>query len=429
MSEAPRPRVRLRDATGLLAGTTLLGLGEKLGERLMPLYLVGLGGGTLAVGLYQAATNLMGAAAALPGGVLADRIGSKRALQWFAALASCGFLVLALTSSWPLAIAGALLALTWSAVSLPAALVLVTRAIPTRNTAWGVSLHSLVRRIPMALGPLIAGALVTARGEDQGMRIAFTVALGLGLATLLAQQWLISATAASTPAEAPAVPSTAGSALAVAAAAASASPAPRGPFRPLPFLRSLSPPLRELFLADVLIRFCEQIPYAFVVLWCLQVMTPAVTALQFGQLTVIEMAVAMLVYAPGAWLSSRIGKPAAVAVTFVFFMLFPLALLASHSYAALTAAFVLRGLKEIGEPTRKSLILDLCPPEARATVFGGYYAVRDSLAAVAAALGAAIWRFSPAATLWTAAGFGLVGVVWYAVVAARSRAATAAAAG
>src|SRR5688500_17649301 len=89
-----------RDAAGLLSGTVLLGLGEKLGERFLPLFLVNLGGGALAVGLYQAATNLVGALASVPGGYFSDSIGSKRALQWFAALASLGFLILAVAPAW-----------------------------------------------------------------------------------------------------------------------------------------------------------------------------------------------------------------------------------------------------------------------------------------------------------------------------------------
>jgi hypothetical protein len=129
----------------------------------------------------------------------------------------------------------------------------------------------------------------------------------------------------------------------------------------------------------------------------------------------------MLVYVPGAWASSRIGKPAAVAVTFVFFFAFPIALLASRTFPALVFAFVLRGLKEIGEPTRKSLILDLCPPDSRATHFGGYYFMRDTLAALAAALGAAIWSVSPPATLVTASAFGAIGLGLYTIVAIRSR--------
>ena len=388
-----------RDAVGLLSGTILLGLAERLGERFMPLFLVNLGGGTPAVGLYQAATNLVGAAAALPGGYLTDRIGTKHALQYFAALATCGFVLLALAPNWPMAVFGSLLALSWSAVSLPAALVLVTRSINTRNTAWGVSLHSLVRRVPMAIGPLIAGALVAARGENAGLRTAFVIAIALGLTAIIVQHLVIHKSAVTPP-----------------LTGVTAWPV----FRPIAAFRSMSRPLRELFLADTFIRFCEQIPYAFVVLWCLREIPHPVNVFQLGQLTAIEMATAILAYAPGAWLSSRIGKPGAVVLTFVFFFMFPLVLLFSRSFGALVIAFGLRGLKEIGEPTRKSLILDLCPEQARATYFGWYYCLRDSLAALAAVLGAAIWSVSPAATLVTASAFGLGGVVWYSVAALRT---------
>jgi MFS family permease len=392
-----RPAHSLRNVAGLLSGTVLLGLGEKLGERFMPLFLVNLRGGAPAVGLYQAASNLVGAAAALPGGYLTDRVGTKRALQWFAAAASLGFVLLAIARTWEVAIIGSLLAFSWSAVSLPAALVLATRSIRTRNTAWGVSLHSLVRRVPMAVGPLVAGALVAANGEDAGLRRAYVLAVALGLVTIVVQQLLISPRERVAP-------------------VAGERPA----FHPIGALRSMSPPLRELFLADTLIRFCEQIPYAFVVLWCLREIPHPIGALQFGQLTAIEMVTAMLVYAPGAWMSSRIGKPAAVTVTFVFFFLFPIVLLLSRTFHALLIAFVLRGLKEIGEPTRKSLILDLCPENERATYFGWYYCLRDSLAALAALIGAGLWRVSPVTNLVAASAFGFVGLVWYAVVAFKS---------
>ncbi len=387
-----------REVTGLLAGTVLLGLGERLAERFIPLALSRLGGGALAVGFYQSASNLVGAAASLPGGMVTDRIGSKRALQAFAAVSVSGFVVMAFASHWSVAIAGALLALSWSAISLPAALTTVTRALPARDSAWGVTMHSLVRRVPMALGPLAAGAMITAWGEGAGLRAAFLLAAALGVATLVAQQVLLARQVRSDARTGPAV-----------------APA----FSPLRALRSMSPPLQRLFVADTLIRFCEQLPYAFVVLWCMREIAQPVTALQFGQLTAIEMTAALLVYVPGAWLSGRIGKPATVALTFVFFAAFPLALMAGTTFGTLAVAFVLRGMKELGEPTRKSLILDLCPPEARATYFGWYYCVRDSLAGLAAALGAVLWQASPVLTLQISAGFGVLGTLGYAAIALR----------
>ena len=395
---APSPRAAARATSGLLTGTVLLGLAERLGERFLPIFLDVLGGGAWVIGGFQATSNVVGAVAALPGGMLADRLGSRRTTKILSVVATAGFALLALAPSWPVAVLGALLALSWSAISLPSALVLVTRALPRLNSVWGVSLHSLVRRVPMAIGPLIAGSLMVAGGERSGLRASFALAAVLGLAATAAQFVLLRD-----------------------AADERASADDPARFRPLVALRTMKGPLRELLLADTLVRFCEQIPYAFVVIWCLRSMPEPVDALRFGALTTIEMAVAAVSYAPGAWLSTRLGKPAVVALTFVFFTAFPLALLASRSGAWLVAAFVLRGLKELGEPTRKSLILDLCPPEARATHFGWYYCLRDTFAAVAAALGAWLWTIGPGVNLIAAAACGLAGTLGYGALALRRR--------
>ena len=48
--------------------------------------------------------------------------------------------------------------------------------------------------------------------------------------------------------------------------------------------------------SDILIRFAEQIPYAFVVVWCIKY--NSITATEFGILTAIEMTTALLIYSP-----------------------------------------------------------------------------------------------------------------------------------
>ena len=78
---------------------------------------------------------------------------------------------------------------------------------------------------------------------------------------------------------------------------------------------------------------------------------------------------------------------------------------------ALIIAFIIRGLKEFGEPTRKAIILDLCPKDAKARGYGLYYFVRDFIVSFAAFLGGFIWKISPAFNLFTAAAFGVVGTV------------------
>src|SRR5207244_13159481 len=140
-------------------------------------------------------------------------------------------------------------------------------------------------------------------------------------------------------------------------------------------VKSFNPTLRELLVSDVLIRFCERIPYAFVILWAMN--HGGVTAQQFGLLTAIEMVTAMLCYIPVAHLADKHGQRPFVLATFVFFTLFPLSLLWAHNFAWLAVAFVVRGLKEFGEPARKALIIAQAPPELRNRTFGAYYLIRD----------------------------------------------------
>jgi MFS family permease len=171
--------------------------------------------------------------------------------------------------------------------------------------------------------------------------------------------------------------------------------------------------LKNLLVSDVLIRFCEQIPYAFVVVWCMKTISTPVTAFQFGILTTVEMVTAMAIYIPIAHLADRTEKKPFVVLTFIFFTLFPVTLYFSHSLPVLIAVFVLRGLKEFGEPTRKALIMELSPMNRKASMFGLYYLMRDSIVTIAAFGGAFLWMKSPALNLWTAFGFGLIGTVWF----------------
>jgi len=150
------------------------------------------------------------------------------------------------------------------------------------------------------------------------------------------------------------------------------------------------------------------------VVWCLKVIAQPVSAVQFGLLTTIEMATAVLVYIPVAYLADRSHKKPFVLITFVFFTLFPLALMFSHSFEAFVLVFILRGLKEFGEPTRKALIMDLAPEDRKAGMFGLYYLLRDVIVSVAAFSGALLWNASPQTNFLVAFGFGLIGTLYFA---------------
>lgn len=371
----------------LLAMVILVGMGEKMAERFLPVYLIALGGGIMSVGLLNGLDNLLSALYSFPGGYLSDRLGYKRALVFFNLLAMLGYLIVILLPCWQAVIMGSIFFLSWTAISLPASMSLISRVLPTGKRTMGVSMHSLVRRVPMALGPIVGGAFIQLYGIRSGIRLAFIVALIMGLISLLMQQMLIKEDEKKKDVS---------------------LQAEKNPFR---MLTIMSPSLRNLLISDIMIRFCEQIPYAFVVIWCLH--HAGVSPVQFGVLTTVEMVTAMLIYIPVAYLADRGSKRPYVVVTFLFFSFFPLAILFSRSFSLLVMAFILRGLKEFGEPSRKALIMDLAPEEKKAGMFGAYYLVRDIIVSVAAFGGAYLWSLSPATNLITAFGFGILGTTFF----------------
>ncbi len=134
----------------LLAMVILVGMGEKMAERFLPVYLIALGGGIMSVGLLNGLDNLLSALYSFPGGYLSDRLGYKRALVFFNLLAMLGYLIVILLPCWQAVIMGSIFFLSWTAISLPASMSLISRVLPTGKRTMGVSMHSLVRRVPMA---------------------------------------------------------------------------------------------------------------------------------------------------------------------------------------------------------------------------------------------------------------------------------------
>ncbi len=385
-----------RSTVGVLAMVVLVGMGERMAERFLPIYMLALGGGALAIGLLQAMDNFLSALYSFPGGYLSDRMGTKKALLLFNLVAMAGFALVLLIPTWQAVLVGAVFFISWSAISLPATMSLIYKVLPGNKRTMGVSMHSLVRRIPMALGPLVGGFFITVWGERDGVRIAFGAALFMAAVALVMQQLML---------EEDGAPEADGG-----------DASERAPEKnPLKLFKLMNPSMKRLLATDILIRFCEQIPYAFVVVWCMKTIAEPVTALQFGALTTIEMATAVLVYIPVAYLADRSTKKPFVVATFIFFSLFPLVLLFSRSFGMLVIAFILRGLKEFGEPTRKSLIMDLAPNDCRAGMFGLYYLIRDVIVAFAAVGGAFLWQISPEANLITAFVFGIAGTLGFMV--------------
>ena len=384
----------LRKSTiGVLFMVILVGMGERMAERFLPIYLIAIGGSVLSIGLLNGLDNLLSALYAYPGGYLSDKIGTKKALLVFNIFAMIGYLIVIFVPSWQAVLVGALFFLSWSAISLPATMSLISKVLPMNKRTMGVSMHSLVRRIPMALGPIMGGLCIGIWGERDGVRAAFVVALLLSVVATIVQQILIQDDSLQT------------------AKKGSVSPEKN----PLKLMRYMSPSLKRLLVSDILVRFCEQIPYAFVVIWSMKTIANPVSAIQFGLLTGIEMIVAMVVYIPVAYFADKSTKKPFVVTTFIFFTFFPLILLFCQSFPLLVIAFILRGLKEFGEPTRKALIMDLAPEDRKAGMFGLYYLIRDVVVSFAAFGGAFLWMLGPTANFLTAFSFGVIGTAVFAV--------------
>ena len=376
-----------RNTSLLLVALVLAGTGEKLWLGFAPKYLETLGAGVFIIGLFDALQTLLGAIYAYPGGWLADHWGQRRALMFFSVLSTAGYVLVLVWHHWLALLAGAFLFLAWSALSLPTTFTVVATSLKAHQHTMGIGVQSMVRRVPMMLGPLAGGWLITRFGWTRGVECALLLCIFLSVLTMVFQWFMFESGGESK----------------------TGTGAARTGFREV--VKSFTPGLRELLISDILIRFCERIPYAFVILWAMD--HGGVTAQQFGLLVTFEMVTAMICYIPVAHFADKYGRRPFVLATFFFFTLFPVSLLWADRFGWLALAFVVRGLKEFGEPARKALIIGEARPELRARTYGAYYLIRDCIVTAGSFLGAWLWSLGPRVNFAGAAICGGLGTVWF----------------
>jgi len=382
--------VAARRATALAAALFVFGLGEELWFRYLPEYLRTLGASAFAVGLFGTWKDLLDAVYAYPGGAVTDRIGTKRSLLIFGGITLGGIALLVAGPSIPVVFLAMTLVMAWSSLGLPATFALIGEELEGHRRIVGFTVQSIVKRVPIVIAPPLGGLLLERLGVVGGMRAGFAISIVLCAATLVVLGRALSAASSErTP-----------------AAAKATAGGDRTRLR-------LRPELRQLLVADCLVRLCEGLPDVFLVVWAIEVVR--ITPARFGILTSILMLTAIASYLPAAALARRAEKKPFVVLTYVFFTLFPLAVVASRSFAALAAAFAIGGLREIGEPARKALIVDLADPAARGRTVGTYYTLRGLAVAGAAAAGGALWTIRPWLTFAAAAAMGAAGTAWAAV--------------
>ena len=115
-----------KSMVAMLTMAILVGMGERMAERFLPIYLLALGGGTMSVGILNGLQNLLSALYSFPGGYLSDKLGYKHALLVFNLISLFGYAIVIVFPNWIAVLVGAVFFLAWSAVSLPATMSLVS---------------------------------------------------------------------------------------------------------------------------------------------------------------------------------------------------------------------------------------------------------------------------------------------------------------
>src|SRR5207302_160147 len=119
-----------------------------------------------------------------------DRWGQRCSLLLFNALSLLGYVLVLFWQHWLALVLGAFLFLAWSALSLPATFTVVATSLDASRHTMGIGVQSMVRRVPMMLGPLAGGWLITRFGWTTGIEYALLSCLLLTLLTM-GFQWLM----------------------------------------------------------------------------------------------------------------------------------------------------------------------------------------------------------------------------------------------
>jgi len=371
-----------RNVTAASGAVFLVGLGEELWKKFLPKYLELLGASATAIGLFGTAEDFFDAIYQYPGGWLADHWGRRRAFLMFLAAASTGYLIYLFSPSWPYLFLGLAFTMAWQSMASPAIFATIGDALPKERRAMGFTVQSMLKRIPMVISPLLGGAIIAAFGLRMGVRAGLAITLvfvGIAVPLLFLINLQI---------------------------------APKDSIKLRGIWNAFHPTLKRLLVSDIAIRTCEGMSDIFAVLYVTNV--TGITIPLYGVLVAVQLATAILVYIPSAKIADRFGRKPFVIATFVCFALFPVAVVLAKSFAWLVGAFVIGGLREIGEPSRKAMIVDFADPQTRARTVGLYYLVRSLSITPASAIGGLLWKIRPQIPFFAAGIIGIAGTLLFA---------------
>jgi MFS family permease len=366
-----------RNVTAASGAVFLLGFGEELWKKFLPKYLEALGASVPLIGLFGTAEDFLDAVYQYPGGWIADRFGRRNAFFLFLGLACIGYLVYLFGPSWPFVFVGLAFAMAWQSMASPAIFAIIGDALPPEKRAMGFSIQSILKRVPIVIAPLVGGVIITSRGIATGVRVGLIVTLVIALMTAVLIGFI------------------------------NINREAHAPINIFGVWKSLRSNLKRLLVSDIFIRTCEGMADVLVILYVTNVLHMSMA--RFGTLLAILFTTTLLIYVPAAKAADRVGRRPFIIATFCAFALYPLAVISAHDFTGLVIAFIIGGLREIGEPARKAMIVDFAEPKLRARSVGLYYLVRSMAITPAAAIGGLLWKYSPQTPFLIAGIFGVAG--------------------
>ncbi|HLX11930.1 MAG TPA: MFS transporter [Bacteroidota bacterium] len=375
-----------RNVSVILVVLFLLGMGEELWTRFIPKYLEVLGGGAWVVASYGTLKDFLDAVYQYPGGWLADRIGRRASLIVFTLLAIVGYGMYYAATSWLLILFATIFVMAWSSLTLPAVFSIIGDRLAEHRRAMGFGVQSLLKRIPIVIAPTLGGLLLTGYGFMPGIRIGLLWTILGGVIAISTLIYFYD--------EQP-------------------SP-PRDELRFIDIWRVMNPALKKLLVTDILARWAEGLAEVFIIIYAMNILRTS--AFQFGWLISIQMLVSIVLYIPISHLADRWGRRPFVFLTFVFFAVYPLSIAFARGIIGLAIAFIIGGLREIGEPARKASIIDMTRSDIRARTVGAYYLVRGLAVFPASMVAGVLWNYSNRLPFVLAFIIGLIGAGYYLLV-------------
>src|SRR5438132_7040375 len=308
----------------------LLGFGEELWKKFLPKYLETLGASAPIIGLFGTAEDFFDAIYQYPGGWIADRFGRRSAFLIFLALAFAGYLVYLFGPSWQFVFLGLALVMAWQSMASPAIFAIIGDALPKEKRAMGFTIQSILKRVPVVIAPIIGGVIIASRGVTSGIHIGLIITLAIAALTALLIR-VINITREA-----------------------------HHQTNIFGVWNSLQSGLKRLLISDIFIRTCEGMTDVLVILYVTNVLHVSVA--KFGTLLAILFLTTILIYLPAAKAADRVGRRPFIIATFCAFALYPLSIIAAHYFAGLVIAFIIGGLREIGEPPGKAMLVAFADP-------------------------------------------------------------------